>query len=572
MITTIPSTSLGSCAPSSARLDALATKAGEKSGPGGRCRNPHASGGARTFSAGASNQSPVRRFLLRHPWSGDLLSLAAGLALPLAFAPYGFGVVAPVAVAALYLCWLDASPARALWRGWLFGAGAFGAGVSWIVHSFLIVQVAPPVAVFLTGGLIALLAFYPGLTGYLVRRFVPASPARVLLAASPAAWVLMEWSRGWLLTGFPWLELGYSQVDGPLGGWFAVLGVHGVSFAVALSGGTLAFLAASAERRRWAALALPLVLWSAGGGLGLVAWTQPAGAPLRIALVQGNIPQEEKWRPEMREPTLARYLALSRRHAGADLVVWPETALPALYQSMEPFARALDTEFAAAGSGLLFGVPWRDDAQDRVFNSLVLLGSERGLYHKRHLVPFGEYLPFRPFFLPITRALGVPSPDFSRGSPTPLPSVAGHPVALSICYEIAFAAEVAASLPEAALLVTVSNDAWFGASIGPHQHLEIARARAMETGRYLARATNTGISALVSPAGEVLARSPQFEVDVIEADVAPMSGATPYVTAGNAPAVGSALVLLLAAFAGPRLRSRLQRGFRVPWGRCPRRC
>ena len=511
--------------------------------------------------------SAVRLFLQRSPGIGDALALGAGLAMPLAFAPHALGPVAPLAVAALYLSWLDASPARALWRGWLFGAGAFGAGVSWIVHSFLIVQVALPVALLLTGGLIALLAFYPALAGYLVRRFVAASPARVLLAASPAAWLLMEWTRGWLLTGFPWLELGYSQVEGPLGGWFAVLGVHGVSFAVALTGGTLAFLAASVERWRWMALALPLALWGAGSGLGLVGWTEPRGAPLRVALVQGNIAQEEKWRPEMREPTLARYIALSRRHAGARLVVWPETALPAIYQSMEPFARALDAEFAAAGASLLLGVPWRDEERDRVFNSLVLLGSERGLYHKRHLVPFGEYLPFRPFLLPITRALGVPSPDFSRGPPTPLPSVAGHPVALSICYEIAFAAEVAASLLEAAFLVTVSNDAWFGASIGPHQHLEIARARAMETGRYLARATNTGISALVSPTGEVLARSPQFEVDVIEADMVPMSGATPYVRAGNAPAVGAALALLLFALAGPGRRMRPRRRFRTSDGR-----
>ena len=488
-----------------------------------------------------------------------MLALGAGLAMPLAFAPYGFAPVAPVAVAALYLCWLDASPGRALWRGWLFGAGLFGAGVSWIVHSFLIVKVALPVALALTGGLIALLAFYPGLTGYLVSRLAPGSPAPVLLAALPAAWVLMEWVRGWLLTGFPWLELGYSQIDWPLGGWFAVLGVHGVTYGVALTGGTIAFLAASENRRRWAALALPLVLWAAGSALDPVGWTQPAGVPLRVALVQGNIPQERKWLPEMREPTLARYLTLSRRHSEADLIVWPETALPAVYQSVEAFADALDREFSAAGTALLLGAPWRDPAQGLHYNSLVLLGTERGLYHKRHLVPFGEYLPLRSFLLPLTRMLGVPSPDFSRGPQTPLLTIAGHPIAPTICYEIAFAAGLAAMLPEAELLVTVSNDAWFGASIGPHQHLEIARARAKETGRYLARATNTGVSALVSPAGEVLARSPQFEVDVIEADMAPMSGATPYVRAGNAPALGAALVLLLTAIVVTKRRNRKER-------------
>ena len=498
------------------------------------------------------SRSALRRFLDRRRRAGDALALVAGLSMPFAFAPYALGPVAALAVGALFLSWLDVSPLRALWRGWLFGAGCFGGGVSWIVHSFLIVHVALPVALLLTGGLIALLALYPALTGYVVRRVAPDTPGWCLLAVSPGLWALMEWTRAWMFSGFPWLELGYSQVDTALGGWFAVLGVHGVSFAVALTGGALAHLAASTERRRWAALTLPAALWSAGAGFGLVTWTEPAGFPVRVALVQGNIPQERKWLPEMREPSLARYVALSRRHAGADLIVWPETALPAMFQSMEPFTRALGREFEAAGTGLLLGAPWRDAKRDRVYNSLVLLGSERGLYHKRHLVPFGEYLPFRAFLLPITRVLGVPSPDFNHGPSLPLPSVAGHPVALSICYEIAFPSEIAASLPEAQLLITVSNDAWFGASIGPHQHLQIARARAMETGRYLARATNTGISALVSPNGRVLARSPQLEVDVIEAEMVPMDGATPYVMAGNAPALGSVLLLLLAAILASR--------------------
>ena len=513
------------------------------------------------------SRNALSRFFPKHRKTGDVLCLAGGFVMPFGFAPYGFAPVVPLGVALLYLCWLDASPSRALWRGWLFGAGAFGAGVSWIVHSFLIVHVAFPVAVFLTGGLIALLAFYPALVGYLVRRFVSGSPAFTLLAAMPAAWTLMEWTRGWLFTGFPWLELGYSQIDWPLAGWFAVLGVHGVTFATAQSGGTLAFIAASASRRRWIALALPLGLWAGGSGLSAVTWTQPAGEALRVALVQGNIPQERKWLPEMREPTLNRYLTLSRKHAKADLVVWPETALPAVYQDVEPLAGAIDRKFAATGTALLFGVPWHDAAKDRHYNSLVLLGSGHGFYHKRHLVPFGEYLPLRPVLLPVTRALGVPSPDFSRGPSTPLLSVAGRPIAATICYEIAFSAEVAEALPEAELLVTVSNDAWFGASIGPHQHLEIARARAKETGRYLARATNTGISAMVSSQGEVIARSPQFEVDVIEADMVPMEGATPYVRTGNAPPVGMSFGCLLAAILHRNRHGRKERDASPPHDR-----
>ena len=492
--------------------------------------------------------------LARHPRAGDALALIAGLATPLAFAPFEFVLVAPLALAALFLSWLEVSAARAFWRGWLFGAGMFGAGVSWIANSFLIVHVALPVAIVLSAGLIAVLALYPGMSAWLLRRFVPGPAPLLLLVAFPAGWTLTEWLRGWLFTGFPWLELGYTQVDTPLRGWFAVLGVHGTTFALALSAGALAYLVASTSRRRWTVLALPAALGGAGGGLATVSWTAPAGEPLRVVLVQGNVAQERKWLPEMREPTLHRYLALSRGHADADLVVWPETALPGLYRSFGPFLRGLDREFAARGTGVLLGVPWRDEDSGRLFNSLVLHGSAQGVYHKRHLVPFGEYLPWRPLLLPLTRLLGVPSPDFDRGPDLPLPSFGGHPLGLSICYEIAFAAEVASALPEAELLFTVSNDAWFGSSFGPHQHLQIARARAMETGRYLGRATNTGISGVVSPSGTVLHRSPQFEIDVIEADLAPMSGATPYVTLGNRPVVGGALALLLAALVAGRRR------------------
>lgn len=499
--------------------------------------------------------------LVGHRRAGDALALIAGLATPLAFAPFDLAFLAPLALAALFLSWLAASAARAFWRGWLFGAGMFGAGVSWVANSFLIMHVAPPVAIVLTAGLIALFALYPGMSAWLLRRFVPGPAALRLLVAFPAGWTLTEWLRGWLFTGFPWLELGYTQVDTPLRGWFAVLGVHGTTFALALSAGALAYLVASTGRRRWTALVVPAALAGAGGALATLAWTAPAGEPLRVVLVQGNVAQERKWLPEMREPTLDRYLALSRRHAGADLVVWPETALPGLYRSFGPFLRGLDREFAASGSGVLLGVPRRDEDSGNLFNSLVLHGSAQGVYHKRHLVPFGEYLPWRPLLLPLTKLLGVPSPDFDHGPDLPLPSIGAHPLGLSICYEIAFATEVASALPEAELLFTVSNDAWFGSSFGPHQHFQIARVRAMEAGRYLGRATNTGISGVVSPSGTVLESSPQFEIDVIEADMTPMSGATPYVTLGNRPVVGGALALLLAALvAGRRRQGRVPAG------------
>ena len=482
----------------------------------------------------------------------------AGGVTPLAFAPFEIAPLAPVCIAVLFASWCGATPRRRLWRGWLFGVGEFGVGVSWIVHSFEISHVNLPVAVFLTGSMVALLALYPALVGYSGSRLSRSHPPLELVVVMPVAWTTMEWVRGWLFTGFPWLELGYSQLGWPLQGLLPVLGVHGVTFAVAITGGGLAVCALARGGSRIGWLALPVCLWLAGTGLRTVHWTEPAGAPIRLALVQGNVAQEEKWRPENRAPTLERYLRLTREQRDVDLVIWPETALPSFYQQLGEFIERLDGELASSRRAVLFGVPWLE-AERRVFNSVVLRGADGagGTYHKRHLVPFGEYLPFRAWLLPVTRALGVPSPNFTPGPKQQLLlSVAGHPFSVSVCYEIAFAPQIVADLPAARWLVTLSNDAWFGDSIGPAQHLQIARARAVETGRYLARATNTGISALVAPDGSIIGRSPQFEVDVLRGEVTPMRGATPYVRWKDWPVLTTLFLVLLALIVGMRQRSR----------------
>ena len=492
--------------------------------------------------------------LSRHPRLADGVALTSGLALPLAFAPFHFAPLAVVCMAGLFATWMQAPRWRAAWRGWLFGLGSFGAGVSWIVESFQVSHVALPIAVALTAGMVALLALYPALLGLLVRGFARRTPKVQLLVALPAAWTLLEWLRGWLFTGFTWLQLGYSQIDWPLQGLLPLLGVYGASWAVALTGAGVVL--ALTRAGHWAWLALPLGVWLAAAGAGRVEWTEPAGDPLTVAMVQGNIAQPDKWRPEMRGPTLERYMTLTRQHWNADLVVWPETALPGIYQTFEAFVQRLDAEATASGSRVLFGVPWVEETGRRVFNSLVLRGLDSGVYHKRHLVPFGEFLPLRGVLEPLTKVLGVPSPDFTRGSRRqPMLIVAGHPVSVSICYEVAFGAELIRSLPAARFLITVSNDAWFGESIGPHQHFQIARARALETGRYLARSTNTGISGFIGPDGAVISRSPQFEVHVLAEELMPMSGATPYVRWADWPVVIAACIaVLLSLVPSPRVR------------------
>ncbi len=486
------------------------------------------------------------RSVIAHPRARDLIALFAGGLMPLAFAPFAVAPFAVVAPAILFALWRDTTPRLALWRGWLFGLGMFGFGVSWVVESFQYSQITLPMAVLLTAVLVVFLALFPALLGFLVTRFRARGETVQMLLVVPAAWTVAEWARGTFLTGFTWLQLGYSQTDTPLVGLAPAVGVYGVSWCVALGAALLAWGAAAPRARWWIALALVASVVVGAGALESIRWTERAGLSIRAVLVQGNVPQGWKWRPEALRPTLERYVGLTRAHWDADLVVWPETALPGTYRRFADFLAGLEQEARRNRTDLLIGVP-REASDGRFYNSLVSVGTRRAVYDKRHLVPFGEYLPLKPVLQPLVDWLDIPVSNFSRGMPgqTSL-EVAGQRVGVSICYEAAFGAEIIDALPEATMLVNVSNDAWFGDSIAPPQHLQIARMRAIEGGRYLLRATNTGISAVIGPYGELVARSRQFEVETVQAAVFPMRGATPYVRFGDAPilwALGLAIII-----------------------------
>lgn len=491
----------------------------------------------------------------RNPIFDDGLAVVAGLLLPLAFAPVRWFPVAFVSPLLLLVALKAASPRRAFLRGWLYGAGAFGAGVSWIHESFQFSNIGLVLAIPLTVAFVAFLSLYPALLGYGVRRAPATTETGRRLIIFPAAWVLIEWLRGWLLTGFTWLQLGYSQLDSPLSGFFPLVGVYGVSWLVALIAALLLDAFCGGLRRRLACASGLIIILASGIGLGNIQFTRPAGPAIKVSLIQGNIPQDQKWLPEMRQTTLDRYTRLTREAKDAALIVWPETAVPELLHRMQPFVESLDADARRRESAIIFGIPSVDASTRRFYNSLVLVGTQRGLYHKRHLVPFGEYLPLNTVLRPITRAMGIPVSNFSPGPASqPLFSAAGHALSVSICYEIAFGNEIIRDLPGARLLVTVSNDAWFGTSIGPHQHLEIARARAVETGRYLLRATNTGITAIIGPDGDILRRAPQFEAATVSGEAVPRRGATPYVRFGDAPVIVAALLAAgLACFGRRRI-------------------
>ena len=490
-----------------------------------------------------------RRGILR-----DAACVLAGVALPLAFSPFGWFPIAPLSLAVLFWSWFDATPRRAFMRGWLYGVGQFGFGIFWIHESFQFSHVALSYAVVMTALLVIGMALYPALAGLLARCLVRGGIAVQALMVMPAVWILVEWLRGWLFTGFGWLQVGYSQLGAPLDGVFPVLGVLGVGWAVALSAGALVLAILGVGRMRLMGLMATALLWLAAGVLGRVDWTEPAGDALAVALVQGNVPQDQKWLASMRRPTLERYLRLTSGHWGADLVVWPETALPGLRDDLAPFISMLRGEASARGTDVVVGVPEIDRESQTFYNSVLVLGARETVFRKRHLVPFGEYLPLDRWLRPGAEALGIPVANFSAGAEEQaLPRAAGHPLAVSICYEIAFGNEIRRALPEAEMLITVSNDAWFGTSIGPHQHMQMAAARALETGRYLLRATNTGITAIVAPDGAIDSALPQFEAGVLSGRALPRRGATPYVVVGDMPVVVAAtLVVMLAAWRSRR--------------------
>lgn len=478
--------------------------------------------------------------------------------MPLAFAPYGLSAVAVLSIAVLFASWFAVSPRRALLRGWLFGLGMFGAGVSWVhisIHTFGGVPLA--LSVFLTVLLVMYLALFPAGLGWMLAKLFPGASvyaARMkMLWIMPAAWVGFELLRGWLFTGFPWLNLGYSQIDSPLRGFAPWFGVYGVSWSVAVTAGLLVLLIFGRVLAfRLAYAGLLLSVWGTGYWLAATEWTQTQGEPVKVSLLQGNVSQDLKWLAEMRQPTIDLYTDLTRQNWDSDLVIWPEAALPDFYHRAQGVLDQLANEAREHQSSLLVGTLYMDAESQRYYNSMVALGgASADFYHKRHLVPFTEYLPLRSVFGGLVDFMQVPMSNFSAGSEEKRTlTAAGYEIGISICFEDAFGEEVIDALPNAALLVNVSNDAWFGDSIAPHQHLQIARMRALETGRPLLRATNTGVSAVIDADGSILATEPQFQVAVVKATVQPRSGVTPYALGGNALVldfVGA--VLLLGALA-----------------------
>jgi apolipoprotein N-acyltransferase len=498
-------------------------------------------------SQSAAKLSPLQ-VLLVTPLAGALVTLSLA---PFDIWPAGI-------LSCALFAWLlsTCEPRDALWRGWLYGLGLFGSGVSWVYVSIHVHGYAPvPLASLLTLLFCAGLAIFHSIFAWLYVAHLRRLPGGMLMGF-PLLWVLFEWLRSWILTGFPWLVLGYAHVDTPIAGWAPILGVFGLSFICAVSGACLFLAWRSRQAIAIATYSVIIVtLWVGGGVLKPIQWVARASEePVSVAIYQPNVPQENKWNRKYYNPILRQLEAASLPLLGHDILVWPEAAIPNYYQNARGFLDPIAEQAAIADTTLISGIPYRPPGTTQYHNSIVALGAGQGVYHKQRLVPFGEYVPLEGVLRGLIAFFDLPMSAFSAGPEEQAPLEAGaFRVAPYICYEIVYPDLVARNARNADLLITISNDSWFGDSIGPLQHLQMAQMRALENGRYLIRGTNNGVSAIIDHRGQIVAGTEQFVETTLSAEVETMLGNTPFGSFGSTPVIVgcfSGLILMYLMYLG----------------------
>ncbi|MDD5275708.1 MAG: apolipoprotein N-acyltransferase [Methylovulum sp.] len=493
------------------------------------------------------------RFL--NTFSRDFFALLAGGFYTLAFAPYAYAYLAPLALFVLFASWQHASPVRALARGYLFGLSSFGLGVYWVyisIHDFGGADAWSATA--LTGIFVAFWALFPALAGWLSVKLH--SKRNVIMI--PLIWILIEYGRGYLLlNGFPWLLAAYSQLETPLAGYIPLVGAYGMGFLLTLSASAGVVVLRNKQHRMLLVMVIGVV-WLCGGLLRAITWTTPIGKPLQVVLIQGNITQDQKWKPENKLNTLLLYKKLTEDNWGADVIVWPETAIPAFLSQVDAFfLQPLKQSALQHGTDVVISLPAEGKADDVIYNAVITLGKTTGMYRKNHLLPFGEYMPLQPLSGWVLKNLNIHMGDFTPGGDKqPLLQAGGYQFITTICYEDAFGDAGLAGLPAAAYLVNVTNDGWFGDSVEPHQHLQIARMRTIETGRFMLRATNTGATAVIAPNGKIIAQAPLFTATTLKASITPMGGMTPYARLGDKPVIAIMAIIFLVLASYDRFLSR----------------
>ncbi len=483
---------------------------------------------------------------------GHLLVLLAGAIFPLGLAPLKLWPLIPVSLALFVLLLEGQSAGRSFWRAFWYGMGLNGVGVSWVYVSIHFYGGTPMwLALLGTLGFVAFLSILYALPFWAYGRF---NLDRYTLLTFPALWVLLEWSKSWLLSGFPWLWAGYGFIDSPLYGLAPVAGTLGLSLVAALSAVLLRWIFKSENLKRTHAIIGLAALIAFCWGLGTQEWTQPQlNKTQKAALIQGNIPQEQKWDPKYRKHIFDTYTGLTEKSWDADLILWPEAAYPVFYHQALKTITNLDIRASEKDTAIVSGVArWEpsENGVDYYYNSIFVIGNGEGTYNKQKLVPFGEYVPMASLIRGLIPFFNLPMSDFHKGAEVQPPLLANNmSFAAFICYEIVYPELVRQQAKNKDFLVTISNDAWFGHSWGPLQHFQMARMRALETGKYILRGTNTGVTAIIDHKGNVQSQIPQFEKGVLKGVFYGTKGETPFVSFGQWPVIGLSALLLIIGVA-----------------------
>ncbi len=505
------------------------------------------------------------------PYLVYVFALLGGCIMPYAFAPYDLGVSAIVSPGILIWCLAKRTPRNAFLIGLCYGIGMFGLGVNWVyvsIHDYG--YTSEWLAAVITGLFVLLMALYPAIMSAILNKFFSKHDIVKCLVIFPALWTIFEIIRGWMFTGFPWLFVGYTQSASQLRALAPIGSVWAVSWATVLVGSILYLIIdyyydyKDNAKLRNQLFGTMIIVWICAFGLSQIKWTQSTDQGLDVALVQGNVAQLMRWDPAHVAEIVKTYRDLTQEALTSNLIIWPEGSIPIPLPLSLPLFKEMGELAKANNTALIAGVPAQLSDQAHYYNSMLAVGmvgeNNEGceniekpgcIYYKEHLVPFGEYVPLEKMLRGVIAFLNLPMSSFEPGPTNQTQLIAqGFRFAPAICYEIAYPIFVQQMSKNAQFILTVSNDTWFGESIGPEQHLQIAQFRAIETGKNVIRATNTGFTAIIEPDGKILPNNiaTAFEAKVLKGTVTVMTGETFWVRFGFWPLAGALIATMVGGF------------------------
>lgn len=497
------------------------------------------------------------RMLGNFPLMG-FITLLLGASFSFAFAPYHLSPLAFICPALLLLLWnCSQNTKHAFSLGWLFGVGLFAAGTPWIytsIHDYG--NTIAPVAFIFTLIFTLIMGSFYGLNGYLLKRFFPQPSFWHSAIAFPAIWVLMEWIRGWFLSGFPWLFIGYTQLNTPLSQFVPMIGIYGVSFLTLFCIGSFHFIVKNLNQRSIVPILLLMAIGTTTVMLKVVRWTHPVGHSLSVSLIQGNISQNMKWDINQAQNVMKTYETLTRKTINHDVVIWSESAIPLPINILPNYLNTIANMAKQFHASVIIGAPQMVKRNDQYYNGIFVLGEGQGTYYKRHLVPFGEYLPFDKWLRGLINFFDIPMSSYIPGPKKQAPlTIKNVSFAPFLCYEIAYPELVLEAIKNSQILIALSDDSWFGHSNAASQQLQMGQMRALETGHYFISATNDGISAIVNSRGKITQIAPSHQQTILDGSVKVMSGITPLTRIGHKPILG--FILLLLCWAWQRSRHQI---------------